>query len=129
MHVQSCCFALSSYCLFDFLVAAAFLTSYYLRYIVMSHKKNILGAYIELLLLIASQTFFRLIGSSFVSELFWLGPVENKSFPCSRKLGERTGQAWLDISHLVRTHKKNSTLGNFCANFGQASCPRFPSPL
>ena len=23
MHVQSCCFALSSYCLFDFLVAAA----------------------------------------------------------------------------------------------------------
>ena len=27
MHVQSCCFALSSYCLFDFLVAAASLTS------------------------------------------------------------------------------------------------------
>ena len=33
MHEQSCCFALSSYCLFHvFLVAAAFLTSYYLRY-------------------------------------------------------------------------------------------------
>ena len=27
MHVQSCCFASSSYCLFDFLVAAASLTS------------------------------------------------------------------------------------------------------
>ena len=44
MHVQSCCFALLSYCLFDFLVAAASLTSYYLRYIVMSQKQNILGA-------------------------------------------------------------------------------------
>ena len=44
MHVQSCCFALSSYCLFDFLVAAASLTCYYLRYIVMSQKQNILGA-------------------------------------------------------------------------------------
>ena len=44
MHVQSCCFALSSYCLFDFLVDAASLTCYYLRYIVMSQKQNILGA-------------------------------------------------------------------------------------
>ena len=44
MHVPSSCFALSSYCLFDFLVAAVSLTSYYLRYIVMSHKQNILGA-------------------------------------------------------------------------------------
>ena len=30
--------------LFDFLVAAASLSSYYLRYIVMSRKQNILGA-------------------------------------------------------------------------------------
>ena len=37
MHEQSCCFTLSSYCLSDFLVAAASLTSYYLRYIVMSN--------------------------------------------------------------------------------------------
>ena len=44
MHVQSCCFALSSYCLFNFLVAAASLHSYYLRYIVISQKQNILGA-------------------------------------------------------------------------------------
>ena len=44
MHVQSCCFALSGDCLFDFLVAAASLTCYYLRYIVMSQKQNILGA-------------------------------------------------------------------------------------
>ena len=43
MHVQSCCFALSSYCLFDFLVPVASLYSYYLRYIVMSQKQNILG--------------------------------------------------------------------------------------
>ena len=66
MHVQSCCFALSSYCLFDFLVAAASLTSCYLQYIVMSQKQNILGQ-IELLLLIASQTIFWLFSSSFVS--------------------------------------------------------------
>ena len=44
MHVPSSCFALSSYCLFDFLVATASLTSNNLRYIVMSHKQNILGA-------------------------------------------------------------------------------------
>ena len=44
MHVQSCCFALSSYCLFDFLVGAASLPSYYLRYIVMSQKQNVLEA-------------------------------------------------------------------------------------
>ena len=44
IHVQRCCFALSSYCLFDFLVAAASLTCYYWRYIVMSQKQNILGA-------------------------------------------------------------------------------------
>ena len=37
MHEQSCCFILSIYCLSDFLVAAASLTSYYLRYIVMSN--------------------------------------------------------------------------------------------
>ena len=43
MHVQSCSFALSSYCLFDFLVAAASLI-YDLRYIVISQKQNILGA-------------------------------------------------------------------------------------
>ena len=44
MHVQSRCFALSSYCLFDFLVTAASLYSYYLLHIVMSKKQNILGA-------------------------------------------------------------------------------------
>ena len=44
MHVQKCCFALSSYSLFDFLVVAASLYSYFLRYIVMSKKQKILGA-------------------------------------------------------------------------------------
>ena len=48
---------------------------------------------IELLLLIASETFF---DSSAVPS-FWLG-----------KLGERTGQLWLDNSRRVRTHEKNS---------------------
>ena len=38
MHVQSRCFALWSYCLFDFLVAAASLYSYYLQYIVMMSR-------------------------------------------------------------------------------------------
>ena len=66
MHVQSCSFALSSYCLFDFLVAAASLACYYLRYIVMCQKQNILGAN-WIAPADSMQTFFRLIGSSFVS--------------------------------------------------------------
>ena len=59
---------------------------------------------IELLLLIASETFFD--SSSFPS--FLVRKVENKSFPCTHKLGERTGQVWRDNSRRVRTHEKNS---------------------
>ena len=69
MHVQSRCFALSSYCLFDFLVAAASLRSYYLRYIVMSQQQNILGAN-GIAPADSIPNVFRLIGSSFS---FWLG--------------------------------------------------------
>ena len=54
-------------------------------------KNRILSGQIQLLLLIASQTFFRLVGSS-----FFYG--ENKSFPSRHKLAEQTGQVWRDNS-------------------------------
>ena len=44
-----------------------------------------------MLLLIASHTLFRRIGSSFLSSLFFR-KVENISFLCTHKLGERTGR-------------------------------------
>ena len=59
---------------------------------------------IESLLLIASETFF---DSSLVPS-FLVRKVENESFPCTHKLGERTGQVWRDNSRRVRTHEKNS---------------------
>ena len=59
---------------------------------------------IELLLLIASETFF---DSSLVPS-FLVRKVENESFPCTHKLGERTGKVWRDNSRRVRTHEKNS---------------------
>ena len=34
--------------------------------------------------------------------------VENKNFPCSHKLGERTGKVWQDNSRHVRTDENNS---------------------
>ena len=40
--------------------------------------------------------------------LFLIRKEENKSFPCTHKLGERTGQVWRDNSRRVRTHEKNS---------------------
>ena len=92
MHVQSCRFALSSYCFFYFLVAASSWTSYYLRYIVIRQKHNFFSA--NRLLLIASETFF---DSSVVPSFLIIG-----------KLGERTGQLWRDNSRRVWTHEKNS---------------------
>ena len=83
MYVQSCCFSLPSYCLFD---------------------NRIFSGLIELLLLKASQTVFK----SSVVPSFQVRKVENKSFPCSHKLGELTGQVWRDNSRRVRTHEKNS---------------------
>ena len=84
------------------LVAAASLTCYYLRYIVMSQKQRILGAN-----WIAPADSKRFFDSSIVPS-FLVREVENKSFPCSHKLGERTGQVWQDNSRRVRTHEKNS---------------------
>ena len=58
----------------------------------------------ELFLLIASETFF----DSSVVPSFLVRKVENRSFPCTHKLCERTGQLWRHNTHRVRTHKKNS---------------------
>ena len=66
-------------------------------------KSRIFSGQIELPLLIASQTIFRLMVPSFLGR-----KVENKSFPCTHKLGERTGQVWRDNSRHVQTHEKNS---------------------
>ena len=61
---------------------------------------------------------------------FLVSKVENKSFSCTHKLGERTGQVWQDNSRRVPTHEKNSgetvrRLGTimqsiFCAQLGRA---------
>ena len=56
-----------SYCFFDFLVQ------------------------IELLLLIASKNVF--FDSSVVPSFLLVMEVENESFPCTNKLGERTGKS------------------------------------
>ena len=69
-----------------------------------SVRNRIFSVQIESLLLIASETFF---DSSLVPS-FLVRKVENESFPCTHKLGERTGQLWRDNSRRVRTHEKNS---------------------
>ena len=72
-----------------------------------SVKNRIFSGQSQLVLLIASQRFFdSSIGSSFNS--FLVRKVENKSYPCTHKLGERTGQVWRDNSRRVRTHENNS---------------------
>ena len=68
-------------------------------------KQNILGANsVALADSIKPKRFF----NSLVVHLFLFRKVENKSFPCTHKLGERTGQVWRDNSRRVRTHEKNS---------------------
>ena len=68
-----------------------------------SVKNRIFGPNsIALSLLIASQTFF----DSSVVPSFLVRKVENESFPCMHKLGERSGQVWRDNSRW--THEKNS---------------------
>ena len=37
---------------------------------------------------------------------FLVRKVENKSFPCTHKRGERTRQVWRDNSRRVRIHEK-----------------------
>ena len=68
-----------------------------------SVRNRIFSVQIELLLLIASETFF----DSSVVPSFLVRKVENGSFPCTHKLCERTGQLWHN-THRVRTHEKNS---------------------
>ena len=70
-----------------------------------SVKNRIFSEQIELLLVIASQTFFRPIG---IVPSFLVRKEENKSFPCTHKLGERTGRVWRKNSRRVWTHEKNS---------------------
>ena len=71
-----------------------------------SVKNRIFSGQIQLFLLIASQRFF---DSSVVPSFLVVSrKVENKSFPCTPKLGERTGQVWRDNSCRVRTHEKKS---------------------
>ena len=65
---------------------------------------RIFSGKIELLLLIHPKCFFDLS----VVPSFLVRKVENKSFPRTHKLGERTGQVWRDNSRRVRTHEKNS---------------------
>ena len=60
---------------------------------------------IGMFLLIASEMFSRVIGSSFISGQ----GSRYESFPCAHNLGERTGQVWRDMGRRVRTHEKNLT--------------------
>ena len=105
MRVQSCCSSLSSYCLFDF-AGLTFSSPPHLknlRYIVTRQKQNILGANSIAPAYSVPNVFFDSLVVSFL-----VRKVENKSFPCTHKLGERTGQVWRDNSRRVRTHEKNS---------------------
>ena len=70
-----------------------------------SVKNRIFSGQIQLLLLIASQTFF--FDSSVVPS-FLDRKVEKKSFPCTHRLGERARHVWRDNSCRVRTLEKNS---------------------
>ena len=86
-----------------------------------SVRNRIFYVQIELLLLIALETFF---DSSVVRSFVWLG-----------KLGERTALMWRDNSRRVRIHEKNSgetvrQLGTiiqsiFCAQTGVGICLNF----
>ena len=69
-----------------------------------SVKNRIFSEQIELLLLLHPKRFF----DSSVVPSFLVRKVENKSFPGTHKLGERTGQVWRDNRRGVRTHEKNS---------------------
>ena len=72
--------------------------------IVIRQKQNMLGANSIALADSNPNVFF----NSSVVPLFLVRKVENKSFPCTHKLGERTGQVWRDNNRRVRTHEKNS---------------------
>ena len=68
-------------------------------------KQNILRANSIALANSNPNVFF----SSSVVPLFLVRKVENKSFPCTQKLGERTGQVGRENSRGVRTHEKRDS--------------------
>ena len=103
MHVQSCCFALSSYCFFT-ISSPSHLKLPIIYDTLWSVRNRIFSVQNEFFLLIASETFF----DSSVVPSFLVMKVENGSFPCTHKLGERTGQLWRHNTNRVRTHEKNS---------------------
>ena len=69
-----------------------------------SQKQNILGVNS----IAPADSIPNVFFDSSVVPLFPVRKVENKSFPCTHKLGERTGQVWRGNSGRVRTHEKNS---------------------
>ena len=83
-------------------------------------RNRIFSVQNELFLLIASETFF----DSSVGPSFLVRKVENGSFPCTHKLGERTRQLWRHNTHRVRTHEKNSreTVRRLCTIIQSIFC-------
>ena len=109
--IKSCFSSLSSYSLFDFPVLTFSLPPHLknLRYIVIRQKHNILGANS----IAPADSIPNVFFDSSVVPSFLVRKVENKSFPCTHKLGERTWQVWRDNSLRVRTHEKNClTIGH-----------------
>ena len=111
MHVQSCCFAFSSYCLFDFLVAAASLTSYYLRYIVMSQKHNIPGAN----WIAPADSIPNIFFDSSVVPSFLVRKVENKSFRTSLVNETSCTNLWKELRRNCSPIGHNNTKHFLCS--------------
>ena len=101
MHVQSCCYA---FLVFTISSPPPHLKLPIIYDTLWSFRNRIFSVQNELFLLIASETFF----DSSVVPLFLVRKVENGSFPCTHKLGERTGKVWRHNTHRLRTHENNS---------------------
>ena len=104
IHEQSCCFALSSYCFFTISSPPPHLKLPIIYDTLWSVRNRIFSVQNELFLLIASERFF----DSSVVPSFLVRKVENGSFPCTHKRGERTGQLWRHNTRRARTHENNS---------------------
>ena len=72
------------------------------------------------------QTFFD--SSVQVVPSFLIRKVENKSFPCTHKRGERTRQVWRDNSRRVRTHEKKLRRLS-CSPIGHNNTKHFLCPI
>ena len=104
IHEQSCCFALSSYCFFTISSPPPHLKLPIIYDTLWSVRNRIFSVQNEFFLLIASERFF----DSSVVPSFLVRKVENGSFPCTHKRGERTGQLWRHNTRRARTHENNS---------------------